>query len=221
MQRIVLTGNPGCGKSAALQVFARHNYPVISADEIVQRLYEQGEAVAYAARRWGDTVLDARGRINKEALFRLMQEHKDIRQEVESIVHALVKAEIAHFWEQSEQLGAEFAAAEIPLYFECGWHAHTFFPQPCAVAIHCPQELRFARLAEHRGWTQDKIDSIEAWQWNETRKEHACDYVVDNSKTPAHLEAEIEALLAQLKSVQEQKQQAQLAAIFPSDTQSQ
>ena len=67
-----------------------------------------------------------------------------------------------------------------------------------AVAIHCPQASRFARLTRNRGWNDEKNALIESWQWPAERKEAAADLVLDNSGDLAMLARSVDRLLEQL-----------------------
>lgn len=199
MQRVVLTGNPGSGKSAVGAALRERGLPVISADALVAALYAPGgDAVDPIARRWGSDMLDARGGVDKNALLTLFQERPEARGEVEELSHALVRDAVERFWLDAEARGEVCAVAEIPLYYECGWQHGTFSPQPVAVAVHCPQADRFARLAGNRGWNDEKSALIESWQWPAERKEAAADIVLDNSGDRAMLTRAAENLLEQL-----------------------
>lgn len=199
MQRVVLTGNPGSGKSAVGAALRERGIPMISADAVVAELYAPGgDGADLIARRWGHDMLDARGGVDKEALLALFRERPEARREVEELSHALVRDAVERFWQEAETRGAHCAVAEIPLYYECGWHNGAFSPQPVAVAIHCPQVSRFARLTRNRGWDDEKNALIESWQWPAERKEAAADLVLDNSGDLAMLARSVDSLLEQL-----------------------
>ena len=199
MQRVVLTGNPGSGKSAVGAALRERGLPMISADAIVAQLYAPGgDGADHIARRWGSDLLDARGGVDKEALLALFRERPEVRREVEELFHALVRDAVERFWLDAEVRGESCAVAEIPLYYECGWHNGAFSPQPVAVAIHCPQASRFARLTRNRGWNDEKNALIESWQWPAERKEAAADLVLDNSGDLAMLARSVDRLLEQL-----------------------
>lgn len=199
MQRIVLTGNPGSGKSAVGAALRKRGVPMISADALVAELYAPGgDAADHIARRWGPDLLDDRGGVDKNALLALFHDRPEARRDVEDLSHALVRDAVERFWEDAEARGETCAVAEIPLYYECGWHNGAFTPQPAAIAIHCPQAARFARLSDNRGWTDEKSALIESWQWPAERKEAAADFVLDNSGDLAALDRAVDDLLSRL-----------------------
>ena len=61
-QTLVVTGNPGSGKSLVLRMFARLGIPTISADELVQGYYKAGGEVSeWLSRRLGSEILGQDG----------------------------------------------------------------------------------------------------------------------------------------------------------------
>ena len=79
------------------------------------------------------------------------------------------------------------------------------------VGVHCPEKTRWRRIAETRGWSQDKIEAIESWQWPEARKMAACDEVIDNSGVEDSLECAASAFVAKLDARQAEENAALLA----------
>ncbi len=197
MQRVVVTGNPGCGKSLFTQRMELLGVPSISADHVVAELYAKGGEAVQWIHRLGDDLLTAAGAVDKAALLTAMRNKPGLKREVERIVHALTRQAIDNFWAQQEASGTSLAVAEVPLYFETGWR-EAFTPKPFVVGVHCPLALRTQRLQTNRGWSQETISTIESWQWPEERKLAACDMVVDNTGTQAQLHAQAKNLLAQL-----------------------
>ena len=198
MRRIVVTGNPGSGKSALTEALAAHGLPAFSADADVAALYARGgDAAAWLASMQGDLVLAADGSVDKAALMAALAGDAGLRAELERVVHGLVRRDLERFWEEAEGGGAPAAVAEVPLYIECGWD-RAFTPRPVTVGVACPRETRWKRMAAHRLWGEEKMATLESWQWPEARKLAACDIRVDNTGTPEELAAHAGALLDSL-----------------------
>lgn len=216
-QRVIITGNPGSGKSALAKQLSRLGVPVLSADAVVADLYgPHGEAAAWIGRRWGEGLLAADGGVDKNALLSAMRDNAGLRREVEEMVHPLVREAVVAFWKKQEAAAAPLAVAEVPLYFECGWQ-NAFSPPPLTVGVHCPLPLRLLRIMADRGWSEDKAVALEAWQWPEARKEAACDLLVDNSGPQEALEAAARRLLERLDELRRmavQKQEMALARLW-------
>lgn len=206
MQRVVLTGMPGCGKSALLRSLEEKGYPTWSADAVVLRLYEPGqEGWQLLYRRYGDRfVPDARKPVDRRALAEAFAGDPNFKREVEKVIHQLVRADLEAFWARQEKAGAHRAVAEVPLWFESGWKAEAGF-EPILVGIRCDQHVRYARLAEHRRWSRDFIATVDSWQWDETRKLRGCALLVDNTGTVEQLSAAAATLLQQLDGMESER----------------
>ncbi|MDR2054777.1 MAG: dephospho-CoA kinase [Desulfovibrio sp.] len=198
MERVVMVGNPGSGKTALLGHLAGRGVSVFSADEAAARLYARGgEAAQWIARRFGGRMLTPGGAVDKKALFAALCAAPDLYREVEALVHPLVRQELENFWRTRENAGDALALAEVPLYLECGWGEY-FSPAPLLVGVHCPLPERLRRLAAARGWTEAKTAALEARQWPQERKMAACDLLVDNGGSGESLKILAEDLLKRL-----------------------
>lgn len=208
MRRVVVTGNPGSGKSAFTHCLADLGVPVFSADAAVARLYApQGEAAQWIGRFGGASLLTPEGAVDKTTLMEAMRTNTALRRDVENVVHSLTRKALESFWEDQESRGAPVAVAEVPLYFETGWQT-VFTPCPHVVGVHCPLSVRTRRIEENRGWTREKVEAIEGWQWDENRKMTACDTVVDNDGSLETLCAHAGAFLEALRSRNQAEEQA-------------
>ena len=211
-QCLVVTGNPGSGKSTLAGFLRGLGIPGISADELVAGYYAKGgELASWLCQRLGPGILGSDGAVSRETLMQAFGQSPDLRAETERIAHAMVKGDIQDFFARALREDWPMALAEIPLYFECGWHKGAFTPAPLAVGVRAGLEAREARLAGSRGWSRDKARAIEGWQWPEERKMAACDMVVENRGSVAELEAAVkETLLPRLLRLKAQEE-AELA----------
>ena len=179
-QRVIITGMPGCGKSALTTTLKSLGIPAWSADPVVHELYSIGGDGWHIIRgRFGNRFLleteDGDGPVDRKALFAAMQESASIRKEVESFIHPLVRQDLLNFWK--EHKNHPVTIAEVPLYFEAGWREDGNI----VVGVATPTDIRHSRLRESRGWSNEMIAAMEAWQWAEKDKMNACDILVDNS----------------------------------------
>ena len=197
MDRLILTGMPGCGKSAVLRCLAGKGIPAWSADEAVSRMYRPGSACWQMMRaRWGDAFLDDSGAVDRKKLSAMLAERPGMRRELEAIIHPLTREEMLAFFRKAEQEGTMLAAAEVPLWFECGWEKPL---RTLVAAVACPDETRRMRLAQERGWNRDKIAAIESWQWSARDKENAADIVLHNAGSLEDLERTAGNLLQEIE----------------------
>lgn len=214
LRRVIITGNIGCGKSTLTSHLAALGLPTFSADAEVKRLYEKKAAAwEFLRLRFGTRFMTEEDEINRPALAEAMQHSSDIRHEVESYVHTLVRDALERFWQQAAAAGAHSAVAEVPLYYEASWNKAASAPaaKPFVVVVCCPMPLRHARLAATRGWSAGYAAQIEAWQWPEERKAKQASYCLANDSDEAALERQAQKLYNHLITLR-QKERSELAA---------
>lgn len=223
LMRVVLTGNPACGKSSVLEILKTRGIPVWSADAAVAGQYKAGAdawRLIRAQYGWRFLPPDHNGEpgdIDKRALFRAMHDDDGLRRSIESIVHPIVIGQMLTFWEALDALplGTPLAVAEVPLYLEGGadaamnsrgapfpGRAAGFAPgRPLLVGVHCPFEPRAERLRKTRAWPDSMIEKMESWQWPEEKKMAACDLIIDNSGSPEALADSVDKALERLAAL--------------------
>lgn len=195
MQRVVITGLPGSGKSALTEALGRQGIPTWSADAVLKAAYEpQGDAWLFVRQRYGDLfIAQDTSPVDKVALRQAMQDNLAIKREVEAHTHALARHSLEAFWQNCAAQGKAVAVAEVPLYFEANWqnspqNSSHGMGSPLVIGVDCPREQRLQRVAQSRGWDAAVLDTLDSWQWPAARKFQACQQVVDNSGDIAALE---------------------------------
>ncbi len=199
MSKAIITGCPGCGKSALSRALIQRGVPVWSADEEVRRLYApHGEIASILRQRYGTRFVNEDGTVNKASLLHAMKEENGFRGAIESIVHPMVKASREAFFAEKERQGIPLAFAEVPLWFEAQEKAA---PETIpakdnlyVVGVACDTAIRHARLANKRGWSAETIAVMDSWQWPEQKKLASCDLVVPNNSTLEALQEAASAL---------------------------
>lgn len=232
--RVVLTGLPGCGKSALLEALHEQCLPVFSADENVAQEYAPGKTGwQLLKRRYGNEFISEQdGSLNKRKLFEAMQKSSALHREVEELIHPLIAHNLQTFWQQ--QASNLISVAEVPLFLEAGWlesaeSCSNFFnnvPLPCGlklnsniarnvvlVGVDCPQALRYERLVK-RGVSQEVAATLDSWQWAEKDKMAACNIIINNSGSLAELRENATKLGQYLDTLALQKQKLILQKIL-------
>lgn len=183
-RRLVVTGVPGCGKSAFCKLLP--DMPRISADDIVAQLYGPGGKVAaWLYSNAAPDLLNADGSVNKAQVQKLLARNDRTSKAFNDLVHGLVLQRIQTFFTECETALAPLACAEIPLYFECGWSR--LLPA-ISIGVQCDDAIRRQRLADIRHWDADKIQAIDSWQLPQSVKMAKCDIVCPNNGSLAALQ---------------------------------
>ena len=192
MLKLGLTGSIATGKSTVLAALAELGLPTFSSDEAVHELY-RGAAVAPVEAAFPGVAVD--GVIDRERLSRELVGHPARLQQLEAIVHPLVRARIKAFLEHAAAAGEPMAVVDIPLLFENGveWGLD-------AIIVTTVNEAEQRRRALARpGMTVEKLDSILARQMPQAEKVKRATYIIDTSDTIAATRKRVVELVQRLR----------------------
>lgn len=191
MKRIIgVTGGVGSGKSRVLRLlvgeFGAH---VISADDVAKELMKPGqEGLRRVADYLGGGVLNPDGTLNRPAMARIIFGDEEKRRQVNQLIHPLVWEAVQREAEESESALIAVEAAIIDKEFRDNcqemWYVYT------------SEENRRRRLADGRGYSDEKISSIMDSQQTEEEFRRACTHVIDNNGTPEDTQRQLGRLLA-------------------------
>jgi len=141
---VAITGGIGAGKSEALAAFARHGAAVISSDDIVHRLLREDESVrAELVERFGKSVLDDEGHVDRGAIAQIVFADPDALEWLEGLLHPLVVQEYLS-WRERLAEGDDpppVTATEVPLLYEVGGEDRF----DVVVVVTAPPDVRSAR----------------------------------------------------------------------------
>ncbi|WP_137133646.1 dephospho-CoA kinase [Rhizobium sp. FKY42] len=175
MIRIGLTGSIGMGKSTTAKLFAEQGVPVNDADQVVHELYA-GSAVAAIEDSFPGTAQN--GVVNRTELSRQLALHPQRFEELEAIIHPLVRERERVFLEQQESVGRDIVLLDIPLLFETGAEDRV----DVIVVVSCEAELQRQRVLARPGMTTEKFDLILSRQMPDCEKRKRADFVIDTGQ---------------------------------------
>jgi dephospho-CoA kinase len=114
--RIGLTGGIASGKSTVAQRFIELGVPVIDADEASRAVVAPGTpGLAKVTARFGNGVIAENGELNRRALRDLIFSNPSSRQDLERILHPLIRA---HMEQRAEAALGPYVVMSIPLLVE-------------------------------------------------------------------------------------------------------
>jgi dephospho-CoA kinase len=188
-----LTGGIGCGKSAALAVFARLGFHVVDADQLARTVLARPDIAHQLVARWGGAALGADGLPDRAWIGR-----KVFGTPAElAFLEALVHPEVARLRQAAVADSSKHHVVEIPLLFEKGLAAEYDY----VVCVACSDDVRLSRL-EARGLTrkdaQARIDS----QVPLVQKVMKSNHVLWNDGDLPALAAQVTRLVARLTAVE-------------------
>lgn len=175
-----LTGGIGAGKSTALTVFEKLGVKTISADNVVHDLYGRPEVASRVAARFGRSVLDADGHVDRVRLAKAVRERRRKLRWLEKLIHPLVAHEIAQFVRAAPK--DTVVVCEVPLLFETGFEEMF----DLVVTVEAGPEAR-RRRSKHR-FDLDQFAEFERLQASSERRVEESDLVYYNDGTIEDLE---------------------------------
>ena len=176
-----LTGSIGMGKSTAAALLRRLGIPVHDADAVVHRLQAKGgAAVAAIAAAFPGGVKE--GRVDRQALGRIVFADKAALKKLEAILHPLVRREEQKFLAQARARRRGLVALDIPLLFE------THAEQRCdhVMVVSAPRYVQLGRVLRRPGMTRERLAGIEARQLPDIVKRVRADTVIDTGLGRRH-----------------------------------
>jgi dephospho-CoA kinase len=205
MLRVALTGGIACGKSTVLRMFQQQDLDrifALSADSLVHRLYAPGTPVyQQVVAAFGEGILDQDKKINRGKLADLAFSTAEKRKQLEAIVHpAVIQGETEWMAQVArEHPRARIAIIEIPLLFETG--SEKRFDKTIAVTCSPEQSVerfgnRHKNLGEQEARAEVERRSQAQLSWEE--KARRADFVIDNSKGLAELDAAVRRTCAEI-----------------------
>lgn len=189
MAAVAVTGEPGAGKSTVARVMERMGATRFDADAVVHALWRRPDVVRAALARWGTSVLDDRGEIDRAAVgARIFSSPEDHRWCC-ALLHPLTMDELSR--RVSSVAPPGWAVVEVPLLFEAGrpaWATRVVF-------VTAPWDERARRCREQRGWDEEELRRREAMFLPSRERMAMSDIVIENAGDAGELEARVRGAL--------------------------
>ena len=194
MKLIGITGGVGAGKSQILSYIANHSDSrILLADEVAHIVKEPGQpCYDRLIRLLGEDITEADGTINKAKMAAKIFADSQVLAQVNAIIHPAVKTYILNEIEAERQANTkEFFFLEAALLIEEGYHRivdEMWY-------IHAAESVRRQRLAQNRGYSEEKITQIMNNQLSEAEFRAHCREVIDNSGDLTDTYAQLDEIL--------------------------
>ena len=186
---IGLTGCIGMGKSTTADMFRAQGVPVLDADAVVHALYRGAAAQPIEAAFPRTTSPQG---VDREALARRVLGDAAALQQLESIVHPLVRAGRERFVTQARAAGALAVVLDIPLLFETGGEACV----DVIVVVSAAPDVQRARVMARPAMTGEKFAQILARQTPDADKRNRAHFVIDTGQGLEAARAQVADVLA-------------------------
>lgn len=188
---IGLIGGIGSGKSSVAAEFAKRGARVLSGDEFGHEALRRPDIKEQVMRRWGSEILKD-GEVDRRKLAQVVFADPVERRALEALVFPWITRRLDEEVAAAKaDPGVPFIVVDAAVMLEAGWN------NVCdrIVYVDAPRELRLARLAQQRGWTEKEVTAREQAQLPANEKMKRADHVLDNSGTPEETARQIDYLL--------------------------
>lgn len=192
---IGVTGCIGAGKSCVARMLGTMlDGDYLSADQIcAEMLKRDKQGYTEVVDLWGKKFLDEQGDIDRERVRKKVFNNREIRQQLESILHPLVRTRLKQL-RDSKGTG-DFIVAEVPLLFETGWEEDFDW----VVSVYVPSELSVSRVMMRDKMSEHDVRAILAAQLAPEIKRDRADSVIDNTRGRAHTKKQVRNLVSLLQ----------------------
>ncbi|MEV0151089.1 MULTISPECIES: dephospho-CoA kinase [unclassified Nonomuraea] len=178
MLKIGLTGGIGSGKSEVSRRLAARGAVVIDADKIAREVVEPGTpGLARVVAAFGEEVLRPDGSLDREKLGSIVFHDPDRLAALNAIVHPLVGERVAEL--QGQAADDAIVVYDVPLLAE-----NKLAPMyDVVIVVDAADEVRVARLAEHRGMPESDARARIAAQAGRDERLAVAHIVIPNEGT--------------------------------------
>lgn len=173
---IGLTGSIGMGKSTTADFFKQAGFPIYSADQAVHELYSSKEVCALIGQIFPSAIEN--NKVNREILSKIIIDNHNALQQLEDIVHPLVREKETQFIENAKRNGDEIVVLDSPLLFEMGGDKRV----DKIVVVSAPESVQKARVLARHGMSEEKFATILQKQWPDAKKRANADFIIDTGK---------------------------------------
>ncbi|MDQ0416766.1 dephospho-CoA kinase [Croceifilum oryzae] len=189
---IGLTGGIATGKSTVSKMFQKHGAKIIDADQIARLVVEpETEGLQQVIAAFGVEVIDSQGQLNRKALGDIIFHDPNARQQLNAILHPLIRAEMKRQTAEFQKEDPEAVIIwDVPLLFESGL---TQLVEK-VIVVYIPEALQTVRLMERDQLTELEAKARLHVQLSIEEKKKMADFVIDNSHLVFHTERQVDQL---------------------------
>jgi dephospho-CoA kinase len=192
---VALTGGIGSGKSTVADLLVRHGAVLVDADRIAREVVEPGQpALAALVERFGDTILDAGGGLDRARLAELAFADDQARADLEGITHPAINEEFGR--RMREAPADAIVVCDVPLLAESTQARARGYDQ--VIVVEAPRDVRLERLAA-RGVERADAERRMAAQASDDERRAMATWVIDNGDGFDALERQVDDVWRQLE----------------------
>ena len=187
-----ITGGIGSGKSAVTDRLAQLGITIVDADVAARVVVEPGQPALKAIKdHFVSEVIQQDGSLDRAALRKIVFEHPDERQWLESVTHPAIREEITH---QLNSADSPYVVLSSPLLLEASQNNLV----DLVVVVDVPESVQLERTMRRDDNSAELVHQIMDAQLSRDDRLNAADMVIDNSGSLENLYEQVDLLHEQL-----------------------
>jgi dephospho-CoA kinase len=188
--RVGLTGGIGSGKTLVAHVLRAMGYPVFFSDLEAKKIVHEDKSLHEKIRdQLGDAVFN-KGLPSKERLSQLIFQDPSKRQQLNALIHPLVRRRFDVF---CDEFPHTLVFNEAAILFETG----AYQKMDANVLVTAPETLRLRRIVLRDNCSKEHASARMQAQWPDNEKIKYADYVLVNDEATPLL-VQLERMVSQL-----------------------
>lgn len=192
---IGICGGIGAGKSAVAAAFGERGCLVISSDRLSHEVMESPDVSRQLAAWWGNQVVDADGRPDRQRIAEIVFRDGAQKQRLEALLYPLIaQRRSAIISSVAGQPAVKAIVLDSPLLFE------SRLDRLCdaIVFVDSSRSVRLSRIERSRHWDEAELSRREAWQLPVEEKRARSDYQLLNESSIGETGAQVDTILARI-----------------------
>jgi dephospho-CoA kinase len=195
-QWIGLTGGIASGKTTVTEMLRELGVAVIEADVIARQVVSPGsEGLNRVISQFGTGILNPDGSLDRRKLGREVFADPKKRQELEALLHPLIKAEVSTVRNQFLQEGRQLVVYDVPLLFEKNMQKEF----DGIIVVTSDLEKQKSRMKARDLLSDAEIGDRLASQIPMTEKIAQATWVLSNNGSQGQLQSQVQQLIAQME----------------------
>ena len=183
-----LTGGIGCGKSSLSNIFRNLNIPIVDADIISRKIFEDKLLLEKVFVHFGQSIKNDDGTLNRKALGKIVFSDEEKLKELNNLTHPRIREKIISEIENIVVLDAA-------ILVESGFLDMV----DKLLVVTCKQEVQISRIQKRDNCSEQEALSRINSQMSQEEKSKYGDYIIDNSGTITELESKAHKFIEYMK----------------------
>tara|TARA_Y100000996_G_C22453741_1_gene614961 strand:+ start:288 stop:887 length:600 start_codon:yes stop_codon:yes gene_type:complete len=194
--KLGLTGSIGMGKTRTTLMFKSLGIPTFDSDKKVHDLFTNNNNLKSVIAKNFDGVV-SNNIINRNLLGEIVFQNKKKRNELENIVHPLVRLERKKFTLNAIRNRFPIVLYDIPLLFE----TNSLKLYDYTVVVTAPKFLQDKRVLKRPGMTKEKYENINSSQMPDFKKKNKADFIVHSGLGIAYAFNKVKFIVNKLRNI--------------------